>query len=292
MSETRRRTNLSDIAAAAGVDASTVSLALNSSPRIAGKTREKILRIARKLNYSPNFLARGLTGQKTRSVGLLVSTFQDQFYVELVAALERWLRQRGYSCLLSTVATEEGQNEIQAIRDLFNRFVDGVACAGIGNQNAMQEELAALAGQGMPLVGFGELLDAPALRSAPMDRVTCPLGQSCAEMTRHLLDLGHRRIAFVGMGPHKISGYSEALRERGIPLDPSLVVSLAYHFQDVNELRKEMMSRRDRPTAIFAYTDDLAAELVMELQEAGYRTMGWDNGPGGAAAVRRRNSSA
>jgi LacI family transcriptional regulator len=224
------------------------------------------------MDYSPNYLARGLAGQETKSVGVLVTALKDQFYVDLVAAMEQSLKGHGYSCLLSTTQMDDAGEQMGSVRGLLGRFVDGLACGGFGGTPDIQAGLAALARAGTPLSMFGEALQAPAFEGVKMDRVICRLGQGCYEMTRHLLELGHRRIAFIGArSARKVAGYRRALEEFGVAFDPRLVVHLVYRFQEVNELRKELMSVRDHPTALFASTDDLAAELVMELLEAGYR---------------------
>lgn len=94
------------------------------------------------------------------------------------------------------------------------------------------------------------------------------------KLTRHLIDLGHKKIAIVVNRDNdlKLIGYKKALKEAGLQND--LVFYCDYVFGNVAQIRKDIMSLRERPTAVFAYNDDLAAELIVELVEAGYSVPG------------------
>ncbi|MCX7016190.1 MAG: LacI family DNA-binding transcriptional regulator [Candidatus Sumerlaeota bacterium] len=266
------KNGIREIAQLVGVDPSTVSLALTGKvSRVSAKTRARILKAAEALDYRPNFMARALAGQKTGAVGLLVRTFQGQFHVDVVAAMERRLNEQGYSSVIAASHATCPEDDVRGAERLLDRFVDGLACIGVALTPPAQMAYASLAGKGTPLVMYGESLEPQLFEGVRMDRVVCLLGEASYEMTRYLLDLGHRRIAYIGSGETKIAGYRRALEEAGAPFDPRLVARLVYQLQNVREILAALLALDDPPTAIFAYTDDLAAELMRELWAVGKR---------------------
>jgi len=263
-----KNVSITDIAKCVNVDPSTVSLALNNSPRIAEKTRSRIQEIARAMGYTPNYFAKGLRGRKTKSIGLIVRSLRDQFYVDLLSSMECWLGDHQYSSLLEV--TREN-SAAQAVDELLERRVDGLAGSGFSQDIECLHKLADLARNGKPLALYVYTSHLKLFENVNVDLVTCDLHQGCYEMTRHLLELGHRRIAFVGGGPgKKTKGYKKAFEEYGIKPDPMLLVEYAYRYQDVSHICHKLMAPKDPPTAIFAYTDDLAAALIKELIKNGY----------------------
>ncbi|MCX7014408.1 MAG: LacI family DNA-binding transcriptional regulator [Candidatus Sumerlaeota bacterium] len=272
MAKPNHRITHKDIARIVGVDRSTVSMALNDNKRIAPRTRQRIRQVAEQVDYSPHYLARGLKGQPTQSVGLLVPILKDQFYVDVLAAMEQWLQEHGFSSLLAvTHHNGEPGSEVKTLRSLLNRFADGIACVGIGADPACQEELAALVRQGARMALYGDFYSPSTFKGLKVDFAVCHIAQACYEMTRHLLGLNHRRIALIGFSERKMEGCLRALREFEVAPDPRLAIPLHFQYQPLNELRKELMSLQKPPTAIFCNTDDLAAELMTELLDAGYR---------------------
>jgi len=280
------RVTIQDIAKRAGVHYTTVSRALRCDPGTARETCERVRKIAEEMGYRPNVLARGLVGQRTHTVAIVCPRPHDGFYTPLIEVQEQELSQRGYSVLLAVshffdVFRTNGdpvQVAREPVEDLVHRGVDGFIFqdAPVVVPEAMAELLRMCEG-GVPMVFYVDLPDEPGVRSAApsgggYDLAVCDTIQCGYELTRHLLELGHRRIAFIGShNGGRSLGYQKALREAGIELDERLAVPLAFDFQDVTAVREQLMSFRDRPTALFAYVDDLAIELITELRQAGFR---------------------
>ncbi len=257
--------SIRDIAEKAGVHPSTVSLALRGSSRIPEATRERIAAIAEEIGYRPNYIAKALAGHKTQLIGIVVPKLHDSYIVEIITAQEKWLQNAGYGSLL-TVTHVMPDMEMKVVDDLIGRGVDGIAFDYIPTDSRVMKYLDKQSRSGVRLSMFGE----SELENVP--HVSWE-GEECGYLlTKHLIDLGHRRIVYISFatGDLRLEGYLRALKEAGIPIDPHLCYSLDYGFQDVSDLRKEIMSMRDRPSAIFAYNDDLAAELMAELCDAGY----------------------
>jgi DNA-binding LacI/PurR family transcriptional regulator len=258
--------NIKQIAHQAGVHPSTVSLALRNSSRLPQATRARISEIAAKLNYRPNFMAKGLAGQKTQTIGIIVPKLRDLYVVDIIAAQERWLQLSGFAALLA-VTHNDPILEKKAFDDLLGRGVDGLVLDYVPSDPEILSDLERMVGQGVPISFLGET------SIAGVDQVTWD-GVRCGyEVGKHLLSLGHRKIATISLGMYdgRGIGFKKAMEEAGMSVDPQLVFEIDYVFQDVTLLRKDIMSVKERPTAIFAYNDDLAGELMVELMDIGFR---------------------
>jgi len=257
--------SIRDIAEKAGVHPSTVSLALRGSSRIPEATRERIAAIAEEIGYRPNYIAKALAGHKTQLIGIVVPKLHDSYIIDVITAQENWLQNAGYGSLL-TVTHVRPQMEMKAVDDLIGRGVDGIAFNYIPKDLEVMRYLDEQSRKGVRFAMFGE---------SELSKVVHVSweGEECGYViTKYLLSLGHKRIAHIAIDSDdfRVEGYLRALREAGIPIDPQLCCTMDYGFQDVSDLRKELMSLKDRPTAIFAYNDDLAAELMAELCDSGY----------------------
>jgi len=262
--------SLKKIAEKAGVHTSTVSLALRGDPKISEQTRKSIERIACSVNYVPNMMARGLAGASTKAIGVLVPKLRDSFVIDCMGAQERWMQAAGYTPLL-IVTHGKKETELSAINDIMGRGADGLIIDYVPSSSEVIERLKGYVKSGGHLAILGHCSEIKGADT--VDQYFLPCGY---ETTRHLLELGHRRIAFTLMSladerqQMRLEGYRKALAEFGVAYEPLLVFELDYIRQEITQLRKEAMSFKDRPTAICAYNDDLASELVIDLINAGY----------------------
>lgn len=266
--------SLKDVAERAGVHLSTVSLALRGSPKISSRTAEDIRKVAEDLGYVPNLMARGLTGAGTKTIGVLVPKLRDSFVIDCVGAQERWMQASGYTPLL-TITHGKAEAELKAIDDMIGRGVDGLLFNYIPSSPAVRDRVQSLASQGRIVGLLGSSPELNGVDAVDQHFFTCGY-----EITKHLLEFGHRKIALAVMSladerqQARLDGYRKALRELDVPYDPLLVFEIDYVRQDLTQLRKEALSFKERPTAICAYNDDMAADLVMDLMSAGYQVPG------------------
>ncbi|MFI4910204.1 MAG: LacI family DNA-binding transcriptional regulator [Sedimentisphaeraceae bacterium JB056] len=266
--------SLKEIAEKAGVHTSTVSLALRGNPKISAQTRDSIKQIAESLNYVPNLMARGLAGASTKTIGVLVPKLRDSFVIDCMGAQERWMQDQGYTPLL-VVTHGNKEVELSAINDIIGRGADGLIIDYVPSSTEVVERIQKYVDSGGYVGMLGHCRDIKGIDT--VDQYFLPCGY---ETTKHLLELGHRRIAFTLMSladerqQLRLEGYRKALAEFDVKYEPLLVFELDYIRQDITQLRKEAMSFKQRPTAICAYNDDLASELVMDLMNAGYDVPG------------------
>jgi len=251
----RSRVRLKDIADRTGFSVNTVSLALRESPRIAEETRQLIRDTARALNYLPNQIARSLVERETRTIGLVLTDILNPTLTQAAQTLERMLGERGYSTLFAT--SNNTLDQELAVVDMFrSRQVDGILAYPTTHQRI--DHMRALRQAGYPVVLLVAHPD------AEVDVVSVDERRGAYKATRHLLDLGHRRVGFLdaahALGNNeKREGYLQALAELGVGPVPELVVDPNGHNASHGfDAMYRLMATGRRPTAVFASNDSLA----------------------------------
>lgn len=258
-----------DLAQRAGVSPSTVSRALAGNPLIHPETRERIRRLAEETGYRPNLVARSLTRKATCTIGLVAPGVANPFFGELIERVSDRVRADGYSVLLATSGQDEA-GQAECLSALEERQVDGIILMTGMHGLAAREEVARLQSRGIPVVISGWVEDAEDL-----DMVACDDAAGGYALTRHLLSLGHRRLALVGprlsRGRYdRIRGFERALAEAG----PEAVGTIhlgALDCASTEQLMAEVLREEPRPTVVFAYSDALAAWVLRYLRGAGLR---------------------
>lgn len=284
-----------DVAELAGVSSSTVSRVFNRPELISAKTRERVHEAARRLEYRPNSLAASLTTKRTHLLGLLVSDLQNPFVAAVArGAQDRMKRERYLSVICGTDGDPD--DELELLREMVARRIDGFCI--MAPSAAPSEELDAylweLHSRGVPLAFIGDRF-----KNGQTDFVTVQPQAGAKAAVDHLLQLGHTRIACLG-GPYsrrggggikRWLGYQEALLERGLPLEPALVVETEMTRDGGREATARLLARSRPPTAIFALNDLMALGAIDTCLERGVSVpdemsvVGFDDIP--AAAVAR-----
>jgi DNA-binding LacI/PurR family transcriptional regulator len=260
-------TTIARVAQEAGVGVGTVSRVINGSTAVSEETRRRVLEVVKELGYEPNATARALSTGRTRAVGVIAPFFTRPSVIERLRGVGPLLAAAGYQLIL--VDVESARQRDAAFRSLIGR-VDGLLAVTIA---PAASDLERLATSGVPVV----LIDHPhdRLPSVTVDDVA---GGRLA--VAHLLELGHRRIAFAGdtldsvhgssASSRRCTGYRLALSDAGLPVDERLVV-LRPHGHDTAEIVDELLALEERPTAVFAASDQQALAIVEAVQERGLR---------------------
>mgnify|MGYP005814668103 CR=1 FL=1 len=268
------RVSIKDIASQAGVSYSTVSRALNDNPAISQEVRFRIQELARAMGYSPNALAQGLISHRTHSIGLVITTISDPFFVDVVRGVEEVAQASEYSTFLAT-SNNDPEREIKIIETFSRRRVDGVIVAASQISNQYTDRLEQVH---IPVIminnqAVGEYKN---LYSVSIDDYT---GGQLA--TRHLLGLGHRRIGYIGAtnrpnsNARRMGGYLAALHEAGIAPEKAWISNYDTSTQgdlegDLN-LWKSLAPRAIDcgVTALFCYCDTVAVGAILALNRSG-----------------------
>jgi LacI family repressor for deo operon, udp, cdd, tsx, nupC, and nupG len=260
--------SIKDIAREAGVSHSTVSRALSDSSLVSAETKSLIQQLAHEMGYSPDAQARSLVMGRTHTVGLVVTAITDPFIAEIVQAIERIALDHGYSVILAS-SNAEPEREIAAVEMLHSKRVDGLVVTSSRVGALYQDHLDRF---GVPVVLVNS-------HSQQRGRYTFSVSvdnrHGALLATNHLVELGHRRIAYVtGPANHsddldRFAGYREALGQADIALDLSLVVPGTGRLDGGERALTVLLGLDDPPTAVFCYNDMTAIGLLRVARQAG-----------------------
>jgi LacI family transcriptional regulator len=252
---------IKDIAAIAGVSYSTVSKALNDSPLVKQKTKEKILRIANQLGYEPNLAAKSLVSKKSHTIGLLWPTVERAAVSTLATLINEELEKHSYSMVLSI-------NPIDSAIKLFNRLqVDGILVF----DESYASNSAAIGSSTVPILCYGESGNHN-IPSIDVDR-----RNAIFTAVHHLWTLGHRRIAYIGdmnlkIQQEKYIGFTEGVMKHGLPSHPDMVVNTdGLGWQNGYQAAKQLLASPFQPTAVVSASYDLTLGMIRAIKEANLR---------------------
>jgi LacI family transcriptional regulator len=257
---------LRDVASKAGVSFQTAGKVLNGKGSVSPDTRERILVAAEDLGYIPNTLARSLVTRSTCTIGIVASDLSDAELARFVVGAEREARRQGHGVLIGSI-DRDGSDAERYLRMLIERRVDGILTAApqMEHDARIGELLRGLVpavsihripGGGVPLVGSDHV-------------------ETALLATRHLLGLGHRRIATVtGSGGRQVTsmrlkGYERALEEAGVSYDPGLVESGDWEADGAYEATGRLLDKAPDITAFYAQNDTMAFGVMSALHERG-----------------------
>ena len=256
---------IKDVAERAQVAKSTVSYAFNKPHKVNAATLERILAAAKALDYRPNLFAQGLAGGKTQMVGLLVPDIRYPFNATVARGIEDKLREEGY---LAITASTDGnpQQTIQLMEQLHRRGVSGFIIVpsffGIGKE--LEKAMLALRASNVPIVLAGYQID-----DERLDQVSFQPQAAARKIVSHLIELGHRDIAYIGAHHTQASaltryfGYQESLAQHGIPLQSNLVIETDVTRSQVKQAMAQLLALPKPPTALFVI-NDVAAYAALD----------------------------
>ncbi|BCL13576.1 LacI family DNA-binding transcriptional regulator [Micromonospora sagamiensis] len=266
-------TRIDDVARLAGVSTATVSRALRGLPTVSAATRRRVLAAAEQLDYAVSPSASRLAGGRTGTVAVVVPRITRWFFGTVVEAVEAVLHSAGYDLLLYNLGGRaQARQRVLRTANLHKR-ADAVLLVATPLRSA---DLTALTELDLPGVIVSSGTVVPGWPCVRIDDVA-----AAGSATRHLLDLGHRRIAHLSGDPEdelaftthidRRRGYQEALRSAGVQPDPRLDVESHFTIDGGHQATVELLRRGDAPTAIFAACDEMAMGAIAALREAGLR---------------------
>jgi LacI family transcriptional regulator len=268
----------------AGVSKKTVSRVINESPLVRGETREAVKAIIKQTGFAPDPQARGLAFRRAFLVGLIYDNPNPQHTVSHQQGLLDAFQGSGLELVVRPVDRTSPR-----LLDDIRSFVERQKPFGVVLPSPVSEDDA--------LAALLKELDCRYVRiaSVPLDEaarmVVSHDGEGAAEAARHLADQGHTRIALISGPPNfrssneRRKGFERGLAERGLSLDPALAKRGGYTYDSGVEAARELFAMKDRPTAIFALNDEMAAGVYTSAHEAGLSipkdvsVVGFDDAP-------------
>ncbi len=265
----RDRATIEDVARAAGVSVATVSRALRNLPNVADSTRARVERAAADLDYRADPAASRLAAGRSRSVAVVVQLLNGWYSSHVVAGVEAVCAEAGYDTIVIGVGPGSRNRDVLAGSSTIHRRVDAIIFVDVRVSAA---ELERLSDRSLVVVSVGHEL--PEIPSVGIDDVE--VGRIA---TRHLLDLGHRRIGLINgsdelpfvVPSHRQTGFEEAMRDAGVEPDPDLFRPGNFTLQDGADALHTLMELDDPPTAIFAFADEVAFGVMLAAEERGIR---------------------
>ncbi|MDO3677692.1 MULTISPECIES: catabolite control protein A [Paenibacillus] len=258
-----------DVAREAGVSMATVSRVVNNNPNVKPQTRKKVFEAIERLGYRPNAVARGLASKKTTTVGVVIPDISNSIFSEVARGIEDIANMYHYNIILSN-ADKKKEKEIRVINTLLEKQVDGLLFMG----GAITEEhIQAFKTSSVPVV-----LCATADEQRTIPSVDIDHEKAAFDAVNVLLENGHRDIAMISgtlqdpaNGYARYQGYKKALEAANIPLREELVRIGNYRYESGLEVTKYFLELDNRPTAIFAATDEMAIGAIHTLQDNGLK---------------------
>ena len=272
--------NLWEIARLAKVSTATVSRAINHVSTVDPQLAKRVWKIVDEVGYYPNTHARALVSGKSRIFGLVVSEITNPFFPEIVQTFEELAVQNDYEVLLTSTVHDTKRIK-SSVRRMIEQRVDGIAILTFGMEECLFGDLRI---RKVPLV-FVDV--APDAASASNIRIDYLNGIRLA--VRHLADLCHTRISFVA-GPSMLKSalarkeaFTKSMAEIGLEVVPELIVPGDHTINGGMRAIRELMSLRERPTAVLCSNDVMAIGVLREAFEIGVRipdelsVVGFDN---------------
>lgn len=266
-----KKFTMRDLADELGISVSIVSRVLSnqsSKYRISEITEQAVFDAARKHHFRPNRTASGLRLQRTMTLGLIFPDISNPFFAMIIRHIAIKAREGGYSVIIcdseENLAIE--QNSAKLLRD-YN--IDGLIIAPVGNNGAYLREIFA---ESVPIVVADRIFSDIKLPSVTSENIQGSLEGIC-----HLIQNGHRAIAMLQGTPEaspsreRLQGYRMALRKHRLPYRPSLVTGNQFSEESGYQAAREILQKNERPTAIFASSNQIAFGAIRAISEYGLR---------------------
>lgn len=266
---------LKDIAKALNLSISTISKSLNDSYEISTDTKQKVLEYAQKHHYSPNRLAKGLKEGKSRSIGVVVCSLDNNFVAQMLDGIDRVSTEKSYQIII--MQSKESQDQERACLELlYAGGVDGILISPACETKDFSY-LSSIQEAGMPIVIFDRLSDQINTHKVGADNF-----KGAYDATVHLIKNGYKSIAHLNtntalsIATERLNGYKQALEDNNIKYRPNLIRSCDYSDahklnEDLEHAIKYYMDLPDRPDAIFTAGDQISTRCLALLNKLGYR---------------------
>jgi len=267
-------TTIYDVAKYLNLSASTVSRALNNKGDIKRDTIEKVKNAAELLNYSPNIGAQYLKTLKTKQIMLSVTYLADEFYSDMVSAIQSVAKKNGYSLIIESTE-DDIEEELKVIRNAKRNFIDGLIMVSL---NFSEEHIKEIERLNMPIILSSMCKNRIKGGEGLFDYFGVDTNKGIYIATKHLIEQGHEKIGFIGhdlnthTGCERFKGFCSAMNEFGLSVDEKYVMTTGKYCTTIGyETGLEFAKMKTPPTAICASADLIVLGLYQAFDEKNIR---------------------
>lgn len=258
---------IKDVAKHAGVSVTTVSRVLNGEKYVKDDLKARVQKAINELGYTPSHIARSLVRKKTNIIGVIVPDITSSFYSTILSTIEKTASLNDYNLMVCNII-EDTDKELKYLKVFKQMRVDGI----IIMHEKMNEEIREL----IRVLGIPVVFSSVKPADQPFISVIIDDYTAAYDATKHLIDLGHSRIGFIGgdmndvtSGQNRYLGYIHALADAGIHLEEGHIRFGDYKTQSGYEMMKEILEFQTRPSAVFAVSDDMAVGAMNCIKDHG-----------------------
>ncbi len=259
---------IKDVAQRAGVSPTTVSHVINETRFVSGDLRARVLEAMEELNYQPSAVARSLRRKTTHTIGMMVPDSSNPFFAEVARGIEDTSFDQGYSVILCN-SDGDMEKEQFYINVLVEKRVDGIIFVAAGGS---AQHIRSLLERDMPLVVVDREIAGVEVDSVLTDNL-----QGGYLATKHLIELGHRRIGCI-TGPsdltpsaERVIGHKRALTEHNLAANENLILKGDFQYESGYKAVHEFLAMNEPPTAVFACNDLMAVGAISGVRKQGQR---------------------
>jgi DNA-binding LacI/PurR family transcriptional regulator len=260
--------NIKTVAQKAGVSTATVSRVISEHTGVREKTRKKVLKAIKELNYEINAVARSLRQKKTNIIGIIVGNVLSQFYSIIAKSVEDIANKSNYNVILCN-GDDNPEKELRYLKVLKSNRVDGIILTPTGkNANYVNW----LIESGTKVVLLDRLIE-----GLDCDAVLIDNENGAYNAVKHLIDQGYKKIAIINgyinrtTGRGRLNGYLKALSEAGIPKDDNLIKIGDFKKSSGIDLARELLKSTNRPEAIFVTNIDMTLGALITIKKMGLK---------------------
>ncbi len=259
-----KKVNIKDVARQAGVSIATVSRVVNENYRVNPILQKHVRRVIARLGYYPNSIARSLKHSSTFTIGFVVFSISNTYFMTMAKSMEDVVSPENYSLIVCSTEGDS-ERELLVLRNLASKKIDGLIITTSGANDKAIVDLS----KSIPTVLVHRRLRRPGFVGDFVDSNNI---YGALTLTRHLIEAGHRDIGIIN-GPLKLSsameryqGYKKALRQAGIPLDRTYVYNGDYSFESGRRGMEKVIGSRPRPTAVVVMSHEMTLGALYYLR--------------------------
>jgi LacI family transcriptional regulator len=263
------RANLKQIAEYLGISVSTVSRVVTGKDRVSPETRAAVLEALKVFNYQPNEIARSLKTQTSNAIGIIVPDITNNFFSSVIKGVESITRKNNYSAILCN-SEGDAKREAEYLKLLLQKQVSALVIAMVSEDVSIFKTYKEL---GIPVIFIDNL---PKIE-AKFDFVTIDNVEASYKLTKHLIALGHTKIAAISgplsesTGYERVQGFKKAMQESNLQIKQQYVHQGSFKMETGYRISKKLFSSKDRPTALFVANNMQAYGALHALRECGLR---------------------